>query len=156
MAILRPITKAQYTVSFSDSTGAVVFNSVFTTFSGINDSSDATQYANGTGNRLFHVVGPRTAENVTLGAPYDPTIFKSLEQFPVRGVAFHRLQAGRIVDVGDRRQGGAFFLHPVETGVTLSGGLLPVLFQHRGYHQHVRTAVAFLDAKPLRRLLLHD
>jgi hypothetical protein len=81
MAILRPITKAQYTVSFSDSTVAVVFNSVFTTFSGINDSSDATQYANGTGNRLFHVVGPRTAENVTLGAPYDPTIFKNLEKF---------------------------------------------------------------------------
>jgi hypothetical protein len=81
MAILRPITKAQYTVSFSDASGAVVFNSVFTTFSGINDSTDATQYANGTGNRLFHVVGPRTAENVTLGAPYDPTIFKSLEQF---------------------------------------------------------------------------
>jgi hypothetical protein len=80
MAILLPITKAQYTVSFT-AVGGQTYTAVFTTFSGINDSSDATQYANGTGNRLYHVVGPRTAENVTLGAPYDPKIFKPLEQF---------------------------------------------------------------------------
>ena len=80
MAILRPITKAQYEVSFS-ALGGPTLTSVFTTFSGVNDSSDSTPYANGTGNRLYHVVGPRTAENVTLGAPYDPLIFKQLEQF---------------------------------------------------------------------------
>jgi len=80
MAILRPLTKAQYVVSFT-ALGGPTFTATFTTFSGINDSSDSSTYANGTGNRLFHVVGPRTADNVTLGAPYDPTIFKSLEQF---------------------------------------------------------------------------
>lgn len=53
----------------------------FTQFSGINDSSDTSTYANGTGNRIYHVVGPRTCENVTLTAPYDPLEFKSLEQF---------------------------------------------------------------------------
>jgi hypothetical protein len=80
MAILRPITKAQYEVSFA-SGGGTTFTSVFTKFSGVNDSSDTSTYANGTGNRLYHVVGPRTADNVTLTAPYDPTIFKALELF---------------------------------------------------------------------------
>ena len=80
MAILRPITKAQYEVSFT-AIGGPTFTAVFTQFSGINDSADSNTYANGTGNRLYHIVGPRTAENVTLTAPYDPTIFKSLEQF---------------------------------------------------------------------------
>ena len=80
MAILRPITKAQYEVSFT-ALGGPTFTAVFTQFSGINDSADSNTYANGTGNRLYHIVGPRTAENVTLTAPYDPTIFKSLEQF---------------------------------------------------------------------------
>ena len=80
MAILRPITKAQYEVSFT-AIGGPTFTSVFTKFSGIKDSADSNTYANGTGNRLYHVVGPRTADNVTLSAPYDPTIFKTLEQF---------------------------------------------------------------------------
>ena len=80
MAILRPLTKAQYVVSFT-AIGGPTFTGVFTTFSGINDSAESTTYANGTGNRIYHVSGPRTADNVTLGAPYDPTIFKSLEQF---------------------------------------------------------------------------
>ena len=80
MAILRPITKAQYIVSFT-AIGGPTFTAVFTQFSGINDSSDSSSYANGTGNRLYHVVGPRTADNVTLTAPYDPGIFKELEQF---------------------------------------------------------------------------
>jgi len=80
MAILRPLTKAQYTVSFS-AIGGPTFTAVFTKFSGIKDSAEVQQYANGTGNRLFHVSGPRKADNVTLSAPYDPVIFKDLEQF---------------------------------------------------------------------------
>ena len=80
MAILRPLTKAQYEVSFT-ALGGPTFTAVFTKFSGIKDSSDSSNYANGTGNRIYHVVGPRTADNVTLTAPYDPAIFKALEQF---------------------------------------------------------------------------
>ena len=80
MAILRPITKSQYEVSFT-AIGGPTFTAVFTKFSGIKESSEESKYANGTGNRLYHVVGPRTADNVTLNAPYDPTIFKALEQF---------------------------------------------------------------------------
>ena len=80
MAILRPITKAQYEVSFT-AIGGPTFTSVFTKFSGIKDSSDDSTYANGTGNRLYKIVGPRVADNVTLTAPYDPAIFKQLEQF---------------------------------------------------------------------------
>ena len=85
MAILRPLTKSQYEVSFT-ALGGPTFTAVFTTFSGINDSSESSTYANGTGNRLFHVVGPRTAENITLNAPYDPSIFKDLN------VEFHLLK----------------------------------------------------------------
>lgn len=80
MAILRPLTKAQYVVSFS-ALGGPTFTAVFTKFSGIKDAAEVSQYANGTGNRLYHVSGPRKADNVTLTGPYDPTIFKDLEQF---------------------------------------------------------------------------
>lgn len=80
MAILRPITKAQYEVSMT-AIGGPTFTAVFTKFSGVKDSSDSSEYANGTGNRKYHVVGPRTADNVTLNAPYDPLIFKQLETF---------------------------------------------------------------------------
>lgn len=80
MAILRPITKAQYEVSMT-AIGGPTLVAVFTKFSGVKDSSDSSEYANGTGNRLYHVVGPRTADNITLTAPYDPIIFKQLERF---------------------------------------------------------------------------
>jgi len=80
MAILRPITKAQYEVSFT-AIGGPTLTAVFTKFSGVKDKSDVGDYANGTGNRIYHVVGPRTADNVTLTAPYDPVIFKQLEKF---------------------------------------------------------------------------
>jgi hypothetical protein len=80
MAILRPLTKSQYEVSFT-ALGGPTFTAVFTKFSGIKDSAEESTYANGTGNRIYHVIGPRTADNVTLEAPYDPSIFKQLEQF---------------------------------------------------------------------------
>lgn len=80
MAILRPITKAQYEVSFVAPGGPTLI-ATFTKFSGIKDSSDDSTYANGTGNRLYHLTGPRKADNVTLTAPYDPTIYKQLEIF---------------------------------------------------------------------------
>jgi hypothetical protein len=80
MAILRPITKAQYEVSFIGPNGPTLI-ATFTKFSGVKDSSDSSDYANGTGNRIYHLVGPRKADNVTLTAPYDPSIYKSLEQY---------------------------------------------------------------------------
>lgn len=80
MAILRPLTKAQYEVSFVAPGGPTLI-ATFTKFSGIKDSSSTGDYANGTGNRIYHVVGPRKADNVTLTAPYDPLIYKSLESY---------------------------------------------------------------------------
>lgn len=80
MAILRPLTKAQYEVSFVAPGGPALI-ATFTKFSGIKDSSDSSEYANGTGNRKYHVVGPRTADNITLTAPYDPLIYKQLERY---------------------------------------------------------------------------
>ena len=80
MAILRPITKAQYEVSLVAPGGPTLI-ATFTKFSGIKDSSDSSDYANGTGNRIYHLVGPRKADNVTLTAPYDPLIYKQLEIF---------------------------------------------------------------------------
>jgi hypothetical protein len=80
MAILRPITKAQYEVSFVGPNGPTL-TATFTKFSGIKDSSDSSTYANGTGNRLFHLVGPRKMDDITLSSPYDPTLYKQLEQY---------------------------------------------------------------------------
>jgi hypothetical protein len=80
MAILRPLTKAQYEVSLVAPGGPTLI-ATFTKFSGIKDSSDSSEYANGTGNRKYHVVGPRTADNITLTAPYDPLIYKQLEAY---------------------------------------------------------------------------
>jgi hypothetical protein len=80
MAIFRPLTKAQYEVSFVAPGGPTLI-ATFTKFSGIKDSSDSSEYANGTGNRKYHIVGPRTADNITLTAPYDPLIHKQLETF---------------------------------------------------------------------------
>jgi len=80
MAILRPLTKAQYEVSLVAPNGPTL-TATFTKFSGIKDSSDSSTYANGTGNRLFHLVGPRKMDDITLNAPYDPTLFKQLEQY---------------------------------------------------------------------------
>ena len=54
MAILRPITKAQYEVSFVAPGGPTLI-AVFTKFSGIKDSSDDSTYAYGTGNRIFKI-----------------------------------------------------------------------------------------------------
>jgi hypothetical protein len=80
MAILRPLVKSQYEVSFTALNGPT-FTAVFTKFSGVKDNAEESKYANGTGNRLYHVIGPRTVDDVTLTAPYDPTVFKELEQF---------------------------------------------------------------------------
>jgi hypothetical protein len=80
MAILRPITKAQYQVSFVAPGGPTLI-ATFTKFSGIKDSADSSEYANGTGNRIFKVSGPRKVDNITLTAPYDPSIFKQLEVY---------------------------------------------------------------------------
>ena len=80
MAILRPITKAQYEVSFVAPGGPTLIAS-FTKFGGIKDSASTGDYANGTGNRIYHVVGPRKAANLTLSAPYDPVVYKQLETY---------------------------------------------------------------------------
>jgi hypothetical protein len=80
MAILRPITKAQYEVSFVGPNGPTLI-ATFTKFGGIKDASATGDYANGTGNRIYHVVGPRKASNLTLSAPYDPLIYKQLENY---------------------------------------------------------------------------
>ena len=113
MAILRPLTKAQYEVSFTALNGPT-FTAVFTKFGGIKDSSDSSDYANGTGNRIYHVVGPRKADNVDLTAPYDPTIFKALENFwleyncnPITITVTPRDCSGR----GSAPAGGAYIMY---------------------------------------------
>lgn len=73
MALLKPITKASYVVFIN---GVELY---FTTFSGISDTAQTGSYANGTGNRIFKVVGPRELDDVTLSMPYDPEEAKVLE-----------------------------------------------------------------------------
>lgn len=47
MALLKPISKAQYIVFVNG------IDLYFTTFSGISDTSGTGSYANGTGNRIY-------------------------------------------------------------------------------------------------------
>jgi hypothetical protein len=83
MSKLRPITKSQYQVSLVAPNGPTL-TATFTNFSGVKDSSDSSEHANGSGNRLYKLVGPRSADNVTLSAPYDPLIYKQLENYWLR------------------------------------------------------------------------
>lgn len=75
MALLKPITKAQYYVFTS---GLEMY---FNSFSGINDTAQSGSYANGTGNRIYKVTGPRELDDITLTTPYDPEQSQELEQF---------------------------------------------------------------------------
>ena len=43
------------------------------------DTAESGQYANGTGNRIYKVVGPRAVDDVTIAAPYDPTLAATIE-----------------------------------------------------------------------------
>jgi hypothetical protein len=73
--LFTPITKAAYVVTVTE-WGA---DYTFTQFSGINDSAASGEYAGGTGNRIYKVVGPRTIDDVTLTAPYDPALSAGLD-----------------------------------------------------------------------------
>lgn len=113
MSKLRPITKSQYQVSLVAPNGPTL-TATFTTFSGITDSSDSSQYANGSGNRLYKLVGPRNVDNVTLGSPYDPIIYKELEQFWLRYNCEHMTVTITPVDCrgdGSAPAGGSYSLY---------------------------------------------
>jgi hypothetical protein len=74
MAIIKPITQSSYIVTIQG------IQSIWTQFSGISDSADSNTYANGTGNRIHKVVGPRTLDDVTLTAPYSPELSVQIEE----------------------------------------------------------------------------
>lgn len=78
MGLLRPATKAAYVVRCNG------FEFEFTQFSGINDSAETGTFANGTGNRLRKVIGPRQIDDVTLTSPYDPDLQADVEAFYLR------------------------------------------------------------------------
>jgi hypothetical protein len=75
MAILTPISKSGFIMYV----GGLEF--FWTQFSGINDTSATGEYANGTGRRIYKVIGPRTIDDVTLTMPYDPEEATKIEQF---------------------------------------------------------------------------
>lgn len=74
MPVIVPIPKSAFIVTISG------METIWTTFSGIVDTAESGQYANGTGNRIYKVVGPRSVDDVTLSAPYDPTLAATIEQ----------------------------------------------------------------------------
>lgn len=75
MPILTPITKAEFLVYAQ---GIDLF---FTTFNGLNDTAESGSYANGTGNRIYSVVGPRKLDDLELSSPYDPILQQAVEEF---------------------------------------------------------------------------
>jgi hypothetical protein len=74
MPVLKPIAKSSFIVTISG------METIWTTFSGIVDTAESGQYANGTGNRMYKVIGPRAIDDVTLSAPYDPIFAAQIEQ----------------------------------------------------------------------------
>lgn len=74
MTILKPITQSSFIVTIQG------LQSIWTQFSGISDSADSSTYANGTGNRIYKVVGPRTLDDVTITAPYSPELSVQIEE----------------------------------------------------------------------------
>lgn len=74
MPILKPIAKSSFIVTISG------METIWTTFSGIVDTAESGQYANGTGNRIYKVIGPRAIDDVTLSAPYDPLFAATIER----------------------------------------------------------------------------
>jgi len=73
MPVITPIPKSAFIVTISG------METIWTTFSGIVDTAESGQYANGTGNRIYKVVGPRSCDDVTIAAPYDPTLAATIE-----------------------------------------------------------------------------
>lgn len=73
MPVITPIPKSAFIVTISG------METIWTTFSGIVDTAESGQYANGTGNRIYKVVGPRSVDDVTIAAPYDPTLAATIE-----------------------------------------------------------------------------
>ena len=74
MPVIVPIPKSAFIVTVNG------METIWTTFSGIVDTAESGQYANGTGNRIYKVVGPRAIDDVTLAAPYDPAFAHTIEQ----------------------------------------------------------------------------
>jgi hypothetical protein len=74
MPILKPIPKSAFIVTISG------METIWTTFSGIVESAESGQYANGTGNRIYKVVGARSIDDVTISAPYDPILALQIER----------------------------------------------------------------------------
>jgi hypothetical protein len=74
MPILKPIAKSSFIVTISG------METIWTTFSGIVDTAESGQYANGTGNRIYKVIGARSIDDVTLSAPYDPLFAATIER----------------------------------------------------------------------------
>jgi hypothetical protein len=74
MPVIVPIPKSAFIVTISG------METIWTQFSGIVDTAESGQYANGTGRRIYKVVGPRALDDVTLTAPYDPVLAHAIEQ----------------------------------------------------------------------------
>jgi hypothetical protein len=74
MPVIIPIPKSAFIVTISG------LETIWSQFSGILDTAESGHNANGTGNRIYKVVGPRAVDDVTLTAPYDPVLAHQIEQ----------------------------------------------------------------------------
>lgn len=74
MTLFKAISKSAFLVRF-DKLGQFYF----TEKSGGSISAESSQVPNGSGNKIFQIVGPSKVENVTLKAPYDPNLMGLLE-----------------------------------------------------------------------------
>lgn len=66
MPRINPIAKNQFLVTMQDLT------CYFQTFSGIDDSTQTSEYSDGFSNRVYPLLGPRTLAEVSLSKAYEP------------------------------------------------------------------------------------
>jgi hypothetical protein len=66
MPRIFPIARNQFLVTVQD------LSAYFETFSGIDDSTQVSEYSDGFDNRLYPMLGPRTIAEITLTKAYEP------------------------------------------------------------------------------------
>lgn len=74
MTIFRPITKSAFIVSFSKF-GEFYFSEK----DGGDVEAESSDHPNGSGNKIFKLVGPTKISNITLKSPFDPTLLGQIE-----------------------------------------------------------------------------
>jgi hypothetical protein len=71
-ATINPTTKAGFLVQMDG------LDTYWETFSGVDDKAQTSEWSDGLSNRVYKLIGPRNASDVTLGKAFDPENDKAI------------------------------------------------------------------------------